>query len=456
MTMPIKHHDVRAWVTARDLKMVRETLTTLAVPEAVDLLRELDTAERAVAFRALPRDYAAEVFSHLEPHEEAALLRDLTEDETRHVLADMAPDDRTEFLEELPGEVAKRFLGLLSPEDMEEARVLLGYPEESVGRLMTPDFVSVRPAWTVRQALDHVREKGREAETINVIYVTDETGHVEGVLSVRRLLWAEPQTVIAEIMYRTVASLSPTEDREAAVRTAERYDLTVLPVVGADGVMLGIVTIDDLMDVAEGEFTEDMFRLAGINWSEEEVGRSTRILDASLGQVLKLRLPWLLVALAGGLMAGGVVGQFEETLEAIVILAFFIPVVMDMGGNVGTQASTIFVRGFALGHITAENVWPHMWREGRTGLAVGLIVGLVAGVAAWLWQGIFELGIVIFISMIATCTIASLVGFAVPWIAHKAGKDPAAVADPFITTIKDVTGLLIYFGLATWLLGALL
>jgi magnesium transporter len=286
--------------------------------------------------------------------------------------------------------------------------------------------------------------------------VTDETGHVEGVLSVRRLLWAEPQTVIAEIMYRTVASLSPTEDREAAVRTAERYDLTVLPVVGADGVMLGIVTIDDLMDVAEGEFTEDMFRLAGINWSEEEVGRSTRILDASLGQVLKLRLPWLLVALAGGLMAGGVVGQFEETLEAIVILAFFIPVVMDMGGNVGTQASTIFVRGFALGHITAENVWPHMWREGRTGLAVGLIVGLVAGVAAWLWQGIFELGIVIFISMIATCTIASLVGFAVPWIAHKAGKDPAAVADPFITTIKDVTGLLIYFGLATWLLGALL
>jgi magnesium transporter len=409
-----------------------------------------------VAFRALPRDYAAEVFSHLEPHEEAALLRDLTEDETRHVLADMAPDDRTEFLEELPGEVAKRFLGLLSPEDMEEARVLLGYPEESVGRLMTPDFVSVRPAWTVRQALDHVREKGREAETINVIYVTDETGHVEGVLSVRRLLWAEPQTVIAEIMYRTVASLSPTEDREAAVRTAERYDLTVLPVVGADGVMLGIVTIDDLMDVAEGEFTEDMFRLAGISWSEEEVGRSTRILDASLGQVLKLRLPWLLVALAGGLMAGGVVGQFEETLEAIVILAFFIPVVMDMGGNVGTQASTIFVRGFALGHITAENVWPHMWREGRTGLAVGLIVGLVAGVAAWLWQGIFELGIVIFISMIATCTIASLVGFAVPWIAHKAGKDPAAVADPFITTIKDVTGLLIYFGLATWLLGALL
>lgn len=240
------------------------------------------------------------------------------------------------------------------------------------------------------------------------------------------------------------------------IRTAERYDLNVLPIVDEGGVMLGIVTVDDLMDVAEGEFTEDMFRLAGISWSDEELGRSARILDASLPRVLKLRLPWLLVALPGGLMAGGVVGQFEETLEAIVFLAFFIPVVMDMGGNVGTQASTIFVRGFALGHITPENVWGHVWREGRTGLSVGLIVGVVAGAAAWAWQGLFEMGMVILLGMVGTCTIASVVGFIIPWLAHKAGKDPAAVAGPFITTIKDVSGLLIYFGLATWLLGALL
>jgi magnesium transporter len=325
--------DVRTWVEARELGRVRERLTQIAVPETADVLRALEPAERAVAFRALPRDYAAELFAHLDPDEEEALLRNLTENETRHILADMAPDDRTEFLEELPGEVAKRFLGLLSPEDLEEAKILLGYPEESVGRLMTPEFVAVRPSWTVRQALDHVREESQEAETINVIYVTDEDGRVEGVLSVRRLLWAEPQSRVEEIMYRTVATISPNDDREEAVRFAERYDLNVLPVVDRRGILLGIVTVDDLMDVAEGEFTEDMFRLAGINWSEEELGRSARILDASLVNVLKLRLPWLLVALAGGLMAGGVVGQFEETLEAIVILAFFIPVVMDMGGT---------------------------------------------------------------------------------------------------------------------------
>ncbi len=456
MSDHVAHDELNRWVADRDLAAIRENLSSLAVPETVDLLREQDPLDRVVAFRALPRDYAAEVFAHMDAQEEEALLQVMTEDETRRVLAEMAPDDRTELLDDMPEQVMERLMGLLSPEDRREARELMGYPEGTLGRLMTPDFVWVRPEWTVGELLERVRDQREEAETVNVVYVTDGAGRIQGVISARGLLWASPEQRAEEIMYRAVVHLPAMADREEGVRTAERYDLNVLPIVGADGVMLGIVTVDDLMDVAEGEFTEDMFRLAGIAWSDEEVGRSARILDASLPQVLKLRLPWLLVALAGGLMAGGVVGRFEETLEAIVFLAFFIPVVMDMGGNVGTQASTIFVRGFALGHITPENVWRHVWREGRTGLSVGIIVGIVAGATAWMWQGMMELGLVIFLSMIATCTIASVVGFAVPWFAHRAGKDPAAVADPFITTIKDVSGLLIYFGLSTWLLSALL
>ncbi len=447
--------ELRRLVETRSWNELAELVSEWPPAELADLLLEKDRTQRLLFFRALPRALAGQVFTHLPPEARTELLDSFTDAETRSVLAEMEPDDRTRLLSELPAEVVRHFLESLPREELEEARWLLGYPEESVGRLMTPDYVMVRPEWTVERALSHIRSRVEEFETVNTIYVADEDGELLDAIGIRRLLLLDDDDLIEGLVRGPVVALEADADREEAVRVMERYDLPVLPVVDRDGILLGIVTHDDVMDVAEGEFTEDMYRLAGINWSEEEVGRSFTILEASLSKVLKLRLPWLLVALAGGLMAGGVVGQFEETLETVVVLAFFIPVIMDMGGNVGTQASTIFVRGFALGHITAENVWRHVWREARTGLAVGIVVGATAGVAAWLWQGIPVLGGVIFVSMVATCTIASLVGFAIPWLAHQAGKDPAAVADPFITTIKDVTGLLIYFGLATWLLGAM-
>ncbi len=448
--------ELRRLVANRNWQEIEELVSEWPPAELADLLVEKDKTNRILFFRALPRELAGQVFTHLPPSARDELMEALTDGETREVLSGMEPDDRTRLLEELPAEVVRHLLDTLPREELREARWLLGYPDESVGRLMTPDYVMVRPDRTVEEALEHVRSRAEEYETVNIVYVAEKDGRLLDAVGLRRLLMAESGSLIADLVRGPVITLNASDDREEAVRVMERYDLPVLPVVDGDGLMLGIVTHDDVMDVAEGEFTEDMYRLAGISWSEEELGRSATILEASLPKVLKLRLPWLLVALGGGLMAGGVVGQFEDTLESIVILAFFIPVIMDMGGNVGTQASTIFVRGFALGHISAQNVWRHVWREGRTGLSVGLIVGVVGGGAAWLWQGIPELGLVIFLSMVATCTIASVVGFAVPWLAHKAGKDPAAVADPFITTIKDVSGLLIYFGLATWLLRALL
>jgi magnesium transporter len=447
--------ELRDLVASRSWDEIRDRVADYPPAELADLLLEKEKTQRILFFRALPRDLAGQVFSHLPPEARDDLLGSLTDRESREVLSEMEPDDRTRLLSELPAGVVRRLMDFLPREELEEARWLMGYPEESVGRLMTPDYVMVRPDWSVGRALDHIRSRVDDFETVNTLYVVDGKGTLLDAVGIRRLLLLDAESLIEDLVRGPVIALEAAADREEAVRAMERYDLPVLPVVDEAGVLLGIVTHDDVMDVAEGEFTEDMYRLAGINWSEEEVGRSSTILEASLSRVLKLRLPWLLVALAGGLMAGGVVGQFEETLEAVVILAFFIPVIMDMGGNVGTQASTIFVRGYALGHITDQTVWRHVLRETRTGLSVGLIMGAVGGIAAWAWQGIPELGMVIFVSMVATCTIASLVGFAVPWLAHRAGKDPAAVADPFITTIKDVSGLLIYFGLATWLLEAM-
>ncbi len=456
MTLTTLKEQIRELATERKWQEIREAVEEWPPAELAELLAEKEGPQKLLFFRALPRELAGQVFSHLDPESQEELLEQFTDRDTQSVLEEMGPDDRTRLLSELPSDVVRRLMEALPPHELEEARWLLGYPEESVGRIMTPDYLSVRPDWTVSKALDAIRERGQEYETVATVYVVEEDGRLVDAMGLRRLLMTEPESRISELVRGPVVRLMATDDREEAVRAMERYDLPVLPVVDREDKLLGIVTHDDVMDVAEGEFTEDMFRLAGITWSEEEAGRSSRILEGSLTEVLKLRLPWLLVALAGGLMAGGVVGQFEETLEAIVVLAFFIPVIMDMGGNVGTQASTIFVRGFALGHITDENVLRHVWRETRTGLSVGILIGIVAGFAAWLWQGMPELGIVIFVSMIATCTIASMVGFAIPWLAHKAGKDPAAVSDPFITTIKDVSGLLIYFGLATWLLAALL
>ena len=456
MTQGEMGQEVRKLVQERSWDRIRELVQDQLPAEVAEVLTETEGTERALFYRSLPPDVAADVFAYLDPDTRETLLDQLTDQETRAVVEEMEPDDRTRLLSELPDTVVQSLLKHLSQEELAEARWLLGYPEESVGRLMTPDYLSVQPAWTVRHALDHIRERGEEYETVATVYVEEEDGTLVDAVSVRRLLMAEPNAKISEFVRGPVIRLEANQDREEAVRAMERYDLPVLPVVGERNRMLGIVTHDDVMDVAEDEFTEDMYRLAGISWSEEEAGRSARILEGSLWEVLRLRVPWLLVALAGGLMAGGVVGQFEDTLEAIVILAFFIPVIMDMGGNVGTQASTIFVRGFALGHITDENVIRHIFREFRTGLTVGLIMGAVGGLAAWAWQGIPELGIVILVSMTVTCAVASLVGFLIPWVAHKAGGDPAAVSDPFITTVKDVTGLLIYFGLATWLLAALL
>jgi magnesium transporter len=412
--------------------------------------------ERVLLFRALPRSLSGEVFSYLKRPAQDALLKELADEETRELLAHLKPDDRTALLEELPAEVTRRLMDLLGPEDLEEARTLLGYPEKSVGRLMTPDYVALRPGWTVAEALEHIRKVGYDSETLSRVYVTDDDGKLLDDIRIRQLILAEPEQRVDELMDGSVISISAFADQEEAVRLTERYDLFALPVVASGGVLLGIVTVDDVMDVAEAEATEDTFKRAGVDYADDEVSRSEAVLESPLSTILRLRLPWLMVALVGGLIAATVIGAYEETLEALVALAFFVPLIMDMGGNVGTQASTIFVRGVAVGQVEAGNVIRHLSKEILFGFATGLIVGVLAGAAAFLWQGMLELALVIFLSMTAVCTIASLIGYAIPWLAHRLDYDPAAVSDPFITTVKDATALLIYFALASALMGAFL
>ncbi len=328
------------------------------------------------------------------------------------------------------------------------------HPEE-VKEIMVSNLVSISENASVKKALAHFRNmKGnsRDEPNIHDIYVVDKHKHLVGVVPLVDLWNASPDKSVSELMNKNVDYLKTKDDPEYAADLIQKLDKEALPVVNDENRLVGAVRFDDIMDVEDEEFSEDMYRLAGMSFTSAERARSSAILESSISTILKLRMPWLIVALLGGLLAGFVVDTYEATLEATFALAIFIPAIMDMGGNVGTQSSTIFVRGTALGQISEKEVVSHVAKEAMVGLLIGLLVGGFAGVAAFLWQGNLALGLVIFLSLTLTCMIASTLGYVVPWVAHKLGFDPAAISDPFITTIKDVSALMIYFSLAAALI----
>ncbi|MCS3924583.1 magnesium transporter [Methanosalsum natronophilum] len=323
--------------------------------------------------------------------------------------------------------------------------------------VMDEVYFSVTKETLVEDTINQFRRYQPESDETSIyyVYVLNEFGQLVGVVSLRDLLNAKGDKPISKIMKTDLTTLEENEDVEIAARKMSDIPFRAVPVTSADMKLVGVMRSEDMLDVVEEEASEDIFKSAGMVFSDEEVSRSHTILTSSAFNILRIRLPWLLVALAGGLIAGLVIEGYEESLQAVIALAFFLPVIMDMGGNVGTQASTIFVRGLAVGHIGDKNAIRHFLEEGRMGLAIGIIIGSIAAAIAYVWQGMIELALLVFITLVLVSIIASTIGFGVPWIAHKAGYDPAAVSDPMITTIKDVTALLIYFGLAAILLPGL-
>lgn len=316
--------------------------------------------------------------------------------------------------------------------------------------MLRQDFVSVQQGATVEQALNKFRNFKSKVDKPSVYYVyVLEDSVLKGVVSVNDLLGAEGDRKVEGVMEEQVVAVKPESNLEKVARKMAAYDYQAIPIV-ENSQIKGVIRLDEMLEVLDNEATEDIFKKAGIM---EEVDRSRKVIDASILQAVRIRIPWLLFALGGGLLAGGVIEFFESSLQTVVALAFFIPVIMDMGGNVGTQSSTIFVRGLVLGSIESDKAVRHLVKEAATGLIIGVITGFLAALAAYVWHGSFMVSTVLFLSMALTCAFASVLGYIIPWTAHKLGSDPAAVSDPMITTIKDITALLIYFGLATVLLG---
>lgn len=432
------------------LQIGRELKAGIHPGDLLDLLEELDVEQKAVLMQRLPENDAALIFQEMEDFEQAEILRLLNDERARAILGNMSADDAVDLIGELSPSEAQEMLELIDDVDQADFGDLLKYPEESAGGLMTTEYISLPSDIAVEEAISRLREIAPEAETIYYVYVVDQQGHLIGVLSLRDLIASADGTILKDIMRRNVISVNADLDQEEVARIVSKYDLLAVPVVDDDDRLLGIITVDDVIDVMEQEATEDIYRFAGAS-EVEGVG----LTEAPVLKVVKMRLPWLIIAMLGGIISGSVIGVFRSTLETIVVLAVFIPVIMGMGGNVGTQSSTIFVRGLATGEIDKSDVWDYFFREIRVGLAMGLICGGLISLTAFFWQGNPYLGLVVGLSMLVTICVATLIGTLVPLLLNMAHIDPAITAGPFVTTIKDVTGLLIYFTFASFFISRL-
>lgn len=449
--------EIEELIAVRDFETIREVFADWDAIDLADLISELREESRVVVFRLLPKDVAADTFAYCDFDTQQDLLHDMAREEVASVLNEMSPDDRTQLFEDLPGNVVSELINTLSAEERSIALALLNYPEDSVGRLMTPDYVIVKKHWTVQQALDHIRNYGKDSETLNMLYVT-EHGTLIDEIHIREILLSRPESVIEDLMDEKCPSLLATDDQETAVQAFKKLDRFALPVIDSDGKLLGIVTLDDVLDVAEAQATEEMQKFGGVEALEEPY------ISVPLMELVRKRATWLVVLFLGGFLTATALSVFQATIERAVMLALFLPLIISSGGNSGSQAATLIVRALALGEVTLSDWWRIMRRELAAGLMLGILLGFLGFlrimIGAWMdgttspttWM----LAVVVCLSLVGIVLAGTIAGSMLPLLMKRLGFDPAASSAPFVATFSDVTGIIIYFSIATLLLGGYL
>jgi magnesium transporter len=435
--------EIKELVEKEDFRALQEKVEEIHPYNLSELIQKFEPPLRNRVLSHLSDEILIELVPELPEEVQLEFVEVLSPRLAARLLAAIPPDEMTDVLGDLTLESRRKIVSYFSKEKSIEARRLLRYPEDTAGGLMTTEVVVLSRETTASRAIRHIREKAKEYEAVYYIYIVDRNKLV-GVLSLRELVLASPREKLEKIMDPDIIKVPVDMDQEEVAYIIADYDLLAVPVVDKDNKLLGIVTVDDVIDVIEEEVTEDMGHLAGTG-----VGID-KLIEAPVLSVVRARLPWLIFALIGGLIAGSIIGVFTDILSSVVLLAIFIPVIMSMGGNVGIQSSTVFVRGLATGEI--EEPWGYFFREIKVGLLMGLLVGLGVGVVANFWKGLPVLGLVVGAAMFATVVLATAIGIAVPKIFDKLGMDPAISASPFVTTIEDIMGLLIYFSIATYML----
>ncbi len=436
-------------IESHDWASLKEAISDWPVPDIADIFAYLDAKESVIMFRLLPKQIASEVFSKLDHHKQEELVSGIGNAELESLIINTAYDDRTDLFEDLPGTITQKILNILPLKERTKSLELLGYPDMSVGRLMTPDYVAVRADWPIGQAIEHIRKRGKDAETVDIVFVVDDSWRLLDDIPLRKFILANPNQTVDAIMDHNIISIEARQDREEAYQLIRRYDMNVLPVVDSEGVLLGIVTVDDVIDVLEEEITEDFHKTSAISPVSENYALAKPFL------LYKKRIGWLALLLLADFLSSSVIAHYEYALKAVIALAFFIPVLIDSGGNTAAQASTLVIRALATGELTLQMWLKVMRKEFLVGLMLGLSLAVILFMRSFIWKGGPEVGLVAGISMFAIIIWANFLGSLLPIILTKFRMDPAVTSSPMLTTIVDSSGLMIYFLVAQYILDPL-
>ncbi|PZD72581.1 Magnesium transporter MgtE [Acaryochloris thomasi RCC1774] len=432
-----------------NLEGAKALLVPVQPADIAEAIEELPEAMQAIAFRLLPKDEAIEVYENLNSAVQQALIEDFKRQDVLDIVDKMSPDDRVRLFDELPAKIVTRIQEQLSPMERQATALLLGYEADTAGRIMTPEYVSLKENITVFQALDRIRQLARFTETVYYLYVTDTARHLTGTLSLRELVTATPEQKVADIMTRDAVFVSTDTDQEEVARTIQRYDFLAMPVVDREQRLVGIVTVDDAADIMEQETTEDIYTMGGIQSGTDDYFQS------SLITVARRRVLWLLVLLLTNTGTTAVIHSQEELLTQVVALSSFIPLLIGTGGNVGAQSSTVVIRSLNVETMRPGRAFWVIRREAMAGAVLGLMLGAIVILWAFVLQGNLAVAITVGLSLVAISILASVAGSALPFLFRTLGFDPALMSAPFITTAVDVLGVLIYFAIARAMLQVL-
>lgn len=454
MIAKLLYPEIQQLIAERDLETLGDVLADWLPVDIASLGNDLSDTELRAVFQAIRGEQAAAAFEYLERTTQLRLLENLPDIEAAPILNMMAPDDRTSLLEALPEEMADELMALLSREQRAVAESLLDYPEESIGRLMTPEALVVRPDWTVRRVLGYIRATGSASETLDVIFVVDDARRLIDEIRIREILLSPLDTPVHEIMDNHFVALTVHDDQESAISVFRRYDRTVLPVVDADGTLMGVVTVDDVLDVAEQEATEDIQKFGGVQVLDEPYAAMPLL------SMVRKRAPWLVVLFFGEMLTASAMGFFEHEIARAVVLTLFIPLIISSGGNTGSQAATLIIRALALGEVTLKDWWRVMQREIVAGMLLGFLLGLLGFLRIGVWGALSGeygahpvlLGLTVGLSLMGIVLWGTISGSMLPFLLKRFGLDPATSSAPFVATLVDVTGLVIYFTMAILLL----
>ena len=440
----------------RDLEIIRELLETrqytnlrqkvaeMNTADVAAILEEMEEEELLKVFRILPKSMAADVFSYLEVDHQQMIITSLSDKEAANIIDNLMADDATDLLEEMPANVVKKLLANASADTRRDINHLLRYPEDSAGSIMTVEYVDLKENMTVQDAINRIRQVGVDSETINICYVLDAKRTLVGTVALRYLLITPPDAIIGEMMHENVVFINTMMDQEEVARQFQKYDFTAMPVVDNENRLVGIITVDDIVDILQEEATEDIEKMAVIVPTDKPYMKTT------VFETWKKRIPWLLLLMISATFTGSIITSFEDALSACVVLTAYIPMLMDTGGNAGGQASVTIIRGLSLNEIEFKDAFKVVWKEARVAVLCGLTLAAANFVKLLLFDRVtIAVAAVVCLTLVAAVFIAKIIGCLLPMLAKKIGFDPAVMASPFITTIVDALSLLIYFSIAT-------